>query len=63
MRPGVYAKTAMRFDYGRLNETVTAIEVGLSAEYYANKIPQMLFNKDKQFFFNAYVAILLGKRK
>jgi hypothetical protein len=63
VRPGLYAKTAMRFDYGRLNETVTAIEVGLSAEYYANKIPQMLYNKDKQFFFNAYLAILLGRRK
>ncbi len=53
----------MRFDYGRLNETVTAIEVGLSAEYYTNKISQMLFNKEKQFFFNAYVALLLGRRK
>jgi hypothetical protein len=53
----------MRFDYGRLNETVTAIEVGLSAEFYSSKIPQMLYNEDKQFFFNAYVAILLGRRK
>lgn len=63
VRPGAYVKTAMRFDYGRLNETVTAIEVGLSAEYYPNKISQMLFNKEKQLFFNAYVALLLGKRK
>lgn len=63
VRPGVYAKTALRFDYGRLNETVTAIEVGLSAEFYSSKIPQMLYTKDKQFFFNAYVAILLGRRK
>ncbi|MBA4166072.1 MAG: hypothetical protein H0X41_00745 [Chitinophagaceae bacterium] len=63
VRPGLYAKTAMRFDYGRLNETVTAIEVGLSAEYYASKISQILYSKDKQFFFNAYVAILLGRRK
>lgn len=63
VRPGVYAKTALRFDYGRLNETVTAIEVGLSAEYYANGIPQMLYSKEKQFFFNAYLAVLLGRRK
>jgi hypothetical protein len=63
LRPGLYAKTAMRFDYGRLNETVTAIEVGVSAEYYGSKIPQMLFTDYKKFFFNAYVAILLGKRK
>lgn len=63
VRPGIYVKTAMRFDYGRLNETVTAIEVGLSAEYYTKRISQMYLNKDKQFFFNAYVALLLGKRK
>jgi hypothetical protein len=63
VKPGVYAKTAMRFDYGRLNETVTAIEVGLSAEYYSSEISQMLYNKDKKFFFNAYLAILLGRRK
>lgn len=63
IRPGAYAKTAMRFDYGRLNETVTAIEVGLSAEYYPQKVPQMLYNTDKQFFFSAYVSLLLGRRK
>jgi len=63
VRPGVYVKTAMRFDYGRLNETVTAIEVGLSAEYYTQNIPQMLFSDPKKFFFNAYLAILLGRRK
>lgn len=63
VRPGIYLKTAMRFDYGRLNETVTAIEVGLSAEYYSQKIPQMLYSDPKQFFFNAYVAVLLGRRK
>lgn len=63
IRPGLYAKTAMRFDYGRLNETVTAIEAGLSAEYYASKISQMLYNKNKVFFFNAYVAIMFGRRK
>ena len=63
VRPGAYLKTAMRFDYGRLNETITAIEVGLGAEYYSSKIPQMLYSTDKQFFFNAYLAILLGRRK
>jgi len=63
LQPGLYAKTAMRFDYGRLNETITAIEVGLGAEFYSGKISQVAYNKEKQFFFNAYFAILLGKRK
>ncbi len=63
VRPGAYAKTALRFDYGRLNETVTAIEVGLSAEYYPTAISQMAYNDSKSMFFNAYLALLLGRRK
>jgi hypothetical protein len=61
--PGLYIKPAVRFDYGRLNELVSAIEIGVSAEFYAKKIPQMLYNKQRQFFFSAYFALLFGKRK
>jgi hypothetical protein len=61
--PGVYVKPAVRFDYGKLNELVSAIEVGVTAEFYSKKIPQMLYNKEKQFFFSAYFALMFGKRK
>ena len=61
--PGVYIKPAVRFDYGRMNELVSAIEVGLNAEFYAKKIPQMIYNKQKQFFFSAYFALVFGRRK
>ncbi|MBS1512685.1 MAG: hypothetical protein JST86_17705 [Bacteroidetes bacterium] len=61
--PGLYVKPAVRFDYGKLNELVSAIEVGVSAEYYSKKIPQMLYNKEKQFFFSAYFALMFGRRK
>ncbi|MDP4285838.1 MAG: hypothetical protein Q8891_15585 [Bacteroidota bacterium] len=61
--PGLYAKAAVRFDYGSYNEIVSAIEVGVSGEYYTKKIPQMVYNTQKQFFLSAYVAILFGKRK
>ena len=63
VRPGLTTKLGLRFDYGRLNETVTAIEVGLNAEFYPQKIPQMLYVEEKQFFFSAYLALLLGRRK
>jgi len=63
VKPGLNAKTAMRFDYGRLNQTVSAIEVGLTAEYYFSKIPIVLLVPQKSFYFNAYVAILFGSRK
>lgn len=63
MTPGLYVKPGLRFDYGRFNELVAAIEVGAVAEFYSKKIPQMISNKEKQFFFGAYFTILFGKRK
>jgi hypothetical protein len=63
VKPGVNAKQAMRFDYGRLNQTITAIEVGCTEEYYFSKIPQVLLVPYKNFFFNAYLTILFGSRK
>jgi hypothetical protein len=60
--PGVYAKAALRFDYGTYNEIISAIEVGVSGDFYSKKIPQIVYNSEKQFFFSAYVSILFGKR-
>ena len=61
--PGLYAKTSFRFDYGRFNEIVSAIEVGITAEYYMKKIPILIQNPKKNFFFSGYIAICFGKRK
>ncbi len=61
--PGIYIKPAVRFDYGRFNEVVSAIEVGLIGEFYSKEVPQMIYQKRRQMFFSAYVAILFGKRK
>ncbi len=61
--PGAHVRTALRFDYGRYNEVLSALEVGLNAEYYSKKMPILLLNPQKQFFFNAYVALTFGKRK
>lgn len=61
--PGAYLKTALRFDYGSYNEVVSALEVGISADYYSKKIPLMVHETQKQFFFTGYVAIIFGRRK
>ena len=63
LTPGLYIKPALRFDYGRYNDLVSAIEVGLTGEFYSKKIPQMLKIKQKQFFFSAYFTVAFGKRK
>jgi hypothetical protein len=63
IKPAVNAKQAMRFDYGRMNQTITAIEVGLTEEYFFSKIPLVYLVPQHTFFFNAYVSILFGSRK
>lgn len=63
VKPGLNAKLGMRFDYGRFNQTISAIETGITAEYYFSKIAQVYLVPEKQFFFNAYVTILFGSRK
>jgi hypothetical protein len=61
--PGLYVKPAVRFDYGRYNDLVSALEVGVTGEFYSKKIPQMMDNKQRNFFFTAYFTITFGKRK
>ena len=63
VKPGLFVKSALRFDYGRFNEVVSGLEAGVSLELYANKIPIMLSQKDKQLFFQGYIALLFGRRK
>jgi hypothetical protein len=60
--PGLYVKPSLRFDYGRFNETISALEIGLNAEYYTKKIPQLL-NFKQEYFLGAYVSVLFGRRK
>lgn len=61
--PGAYVKPSVRFDYGKYNEMLSAIEVGVTAEFYSKKIPQMVLYKQDQFFFSAYIALVFGRRK
>ncbi len=63
VNPGAYLKTALRFDYGSYNEIISAIEVGISADYYSKKVHLIVHEKSRQFFFTGYVALIFGRRK
>jgi hypothetical protein len=63
MKPGIFVKTALRFDFGRYNEMVQALQIGISAEVYSQKIPQLVYNKQKQLFFQGHIAFVFGRRK
>jgi hypothetical protein len=61
--PGIYLKPSVRFDYGKYNELISAIEIGASAEYYTKNIPQMINIKQHRLFLSAFVSLVFGKRK
>lgn len=63
LKPGLYAKTAMRFDWGHYNEIVSGIEIGLSVEAYTEKIPILILDKQRQFFFQGHLALVFGRRR
>jgi hypothetical protein len=71
VKPGAFVKGAMRFDFGRFNEMVQAIEVGLSVEGYSSKIEIMAPRtkesnpgvKGQNLFFQGHIAFLFGRRK
>lgn len=61
--PGAHVRAAIRFDYGRYNETLSALEVGINAEYYTKDMRIMLDVPKKQFFLNGYIALTFGRRR
>jgi hypothetical protein len=63
IKPGGFVKTALRFDFGGYNESITAVELGMSLEGYAQKIEIMALNKAQQLFFQAHFALVFGGRK
>jgi len=63
IEPGVFLKTALRFDFGRYNEKLQALEIGMSIEYYMNEIPILVYSDPKHLFFQGHIAFVFGGRK
>jgi hypothetical protein len=61
--PGLHGKAALRFDWSRFNNAVTALEFGFNFEMYTGRVQQMATIEGRNFFANGYVSILFGKRK
>jgi hypothetical protein len=63
IRPGAFIKLSLRFDFDSYNETIKALEIGLSVDAYAKKIEQMAFAKPHQMFFQGHIGFVFGGRK
>lgn len=61
--PGAYIKTAMHIDFSNTRKTLWAMELGVNAEFYTQKIQQMVWSDPKSIFLNFYAAFSFGKLK
>lgn len=61
--PGIHGKGALRFDWSRFNNAVTALEFGFNFEMYATRVQQMATIEGRRLFANGYVSLVFGKRK
>jgi len=71
--PGVYARFGFNFDFGRYQERVSALEVGVMIDVFPWPVPMMAreprgrpgyLEPDRNFFFfNFYIAYHIGRRR
>ena len=63
LKPGIYFKGGLRFDFGRFNESIQALEIGMSLEAFGEQILIMARNDPHRFYFQGHIAFVFGRRK
>ena len=63
VKPGAFAKVGLRFDFDSYNETIKALEIGLSVDAYARDVIQMVYSKPGRVFFQGHIGFVFGGRK
>jgi hypothetical protein len=63
VNPGAHAKAALRFDFGRFNESIQAIEIGISTDFYSKKVGLVARTDPKRLFVQGHIAFLFGRRR
>jgi len=61
--PGVHGKFATHFSLRANSSFVSAVDVGIVMDLFIRKVPLMILQKNRPYFFNLYVTLQLGKRE
>jgi hypothetical protein len=60
--PGVFAKTALNFEYAPNHEDIRSLEIGVAFDAYGKKVPIMAFTKNKQFYLSFFITLIYGQK-
>ncbi len=61
--PGAYIKAGLSFEFGGMDQTIWALEIGGFLDGYLTEIPIMAYNTNQRLFTSLYLSIHFGKRK
>lgn len=62
-RPGLHLATGMSFEFAQADNKVWAVEVGAQFDIFAFAPPIMANYRNRPYFLNFYLAVMLGKKK
>ncbi len=60
--PGGHAKVGLNFDWGKHDQFIKALEVGVAADIYYKRVNILVTKTNNPYFLSAYASIQLGKR-
>jgi hypothetical protein len=60
--PGVHAQAGVHLDWGAFDRFLYSVEVGTQLQIFPKKMPIMVNEENKPYFFNLYVSLQFGKR-
>jgi hypothetical protein len=60
--PGVYFQTGVHLDWGAFDEYLKAVEIGVQLQVFQRRMPILVNEYSKPYFFNLYVSLQFGKR-
>jgi hypothetical protein len=63
INPGVFGKVGMMFDFAPKGDGIFALETGMYADAYLNRMNIMAVETSRRFHLNLYLSVVFGGRK
>lgn len=60
--PGLYGKVALNFEWGARDNLITALEAGVTADFYYKKVPIMINAPNHFMFWSVFLSFQIGRR-
>lgn len=61
-QPGIWAKAGIQVEYGKSEERVSMLDLGVALDFFPSPVPIMATDLEKRLFANFYMTIHVGNR-